>query len=68
MAEEDRAAARLVHSGTHQGAWRGLPPTGRTIEVEEMMFFRFEDGRIGEVWEVTDEHAERKQPTDSEAT
>lgn len=53
----DRVAARLTHSGTHRGRFRGVEPTGRRIEVDAMFFFRFEGGRLAEVWEVEDEHA-----------
>lgn len=61
VVEGDRAAARLVYTGAHRGEWKGIPPTGRTVEVHEMMFFRFEGDKIAEVWEVTDEHALRQQ-------
>ncbi len=44
-----------MFTGTHLGEWQGLPPTGQKIEVEEMMFFRFEKGKIVELWEVYDE-------------
>lgn len=57
----DLAAVRLTRRGTHLGTWRGLGPTGRTVEVDEAMFFRFAEGRIAEVWEVTDELAQRRQ-------
>lgn len=66
VVEQDLTAVRLIHRGTHQGTWRGIAPTGRQIEVDEMMFLRFEDGRICEVWEVTDEYLERQQLLPSE--
>lgn len=61
VAEGDLVSARLVYRGTHQGEWKGIPPTGRKVEVNEMMFFRFEEGRIVEVWEVADEYSQRQQ-------
>lgn len=56
VAEGDAVAIRLTYRGTHLGPWRGLEPTGRTIEVGEMMFFRFEGGALVEMWEL-DDHA-----------
>lgn len=50
-------AARLTHTGTHLGQWRGHGPSGNRIEIDAMFFFRFEGGRIVEVWEVEDELA-----------
>ena len=56
VAEGDIVAVRLTYRGTHLGSWRGLEPTGRAIEVGEMMFFRFADGVLVEMWEL-DDHA-----------
>jgi predicted ester cyclase len=36
--------------GTHTGAWLGLPPTGRRIEMRVMDFYRMENGLIAENW------------------
>jgi len=55
IAEKNLAAAIMVFTGTHQGQWKDIPPTGKKIRVEEMMFFRFEQGKIVELWEVFDE-------------
>jgi steroid delta-isomerase-like uncharacterized protein len=56
VAEGDVVAVHLTYRGTHLGPWRGLEPTGRRIEVGEMMFFRFESGVLAEMWEL-DDHA-----------
>lgn len=61
IVENNRAAANLVFTGTHQGVWQNVPATGRSIQVEEMMFFRFEKGKIVEMWEVYDEAMMMKQ-------
>lgn len=53
----DLAAARLTMHGTHLGLWRDRPATGRRIAVEHMFFFRFQDGRIVEIWEMLDRGA-----------
>ena len=54
-------AVRVRYSGTHEGEWFGIPPTGRAVEVDEMMFFRFEAGRLVEAWEVDDQLTMRTQ-------
>jgi predicted ester cyclase len=39
--------AALVHgAGTHQGEVFGMAPTGRTVTVQEMVFYRVVDGRL----------------------
>lgn len=61
VAEGDVVAARVRYSGTHRGEWFGIPATGRPVDVEEMMFFRFEAGRLVEAWEVDDQLTMRTQ-------
>ncbi len=52
--EQDRIAVRARMRGTHTGTWRGREPTGRPIDVDVMMFFRFEGDDLVEIWEVDD--------------
>ena len=59
----DRAAARIIFTGTHQAKMFGLEPTGRQVSVTMMAFLRFADGRIAEMWEDYDEHGLRQQLT-----
>ncbi|TDE57983.1 ester cyclase [Nonomuraea mesophila] len=54
IAEGDRLVSRHVVTGTHQGEFRGLPPTGRAVTYDEIFIFRFADGRIAELWGVVD--------------
>ena len=55
VAEGDKVAGRFACSGTHEGEWRGRPPTGRRFErVDEVYFFRLQDGKIAESWGVED--------------
>lgn len=61
VVEQNLAAVNLLFTGTHQGVWQDVPPTGRNIRVEEMMFFRIEEGKIVEMWEVYDEAMMMKQ-------
>lgn len=50
----DRIAVRARLRGTHLGTWRDLAPTGREVDIDVAMFFRFEGERLIEVWEVDD--------------
>jgi steroid delta-isomerase-like uncharacterized protein len=61
VAEDDLVAVRLVFSGTQAGAWKEIAPTGRAIEVTQMMFFRLRGGRVVEMWEDFDEYGMRQQ-------
>jgi predicted ester cyclase len=46
--EEDRIAAHLRASGTHTGAYRGIAPTRRHVNVAEFGFLRLAKGRVVE--------------------
>lgn len=62
IAEGDLVAARVSYKGTHTGSeWFGLPATGKSIDVTEMMFFRLADGVVVEAWEDYDEYGKRRQ-------
>lgn len=50
IAEGDKIAARFTMRGTHQGAFFGVPPSGKKIEVRAMNFYRFSEGQIVEEW------------------
>ncbi|WP_146903501.1 ester cyclase [Cellulomonas aerilata] len=51
---DDRVVARVRVSGTHDGAFLGLDPTGRPLAVDQGLFARVSQGRITELWEITD--------------
>ena len=40
IAEDDKVAARFTMRGTHRGAFFGVPPTGKTIAVQALNFYR----------------------------
>ena len=61
IAEGDKVVARNSVTGTHQGEYMGLPPTGRTVTYNEIFIFRFADGRIAETWGVVDVLSQMKQ-------
>jgi steroid delta-isomerase-like uncharacterized protein len=61
ISEGDIVATRTTFTGTHRGSWAGAKPTGRTITMVQTLFFRFESGKLVEVWELEDQIAFRKQ-------
>lgn len=61
IAEEDRVAARVTISGTHQGEMMGIPPTGKRVQVSSIDIIRFEDGKAAEHWGETDVMAMMQQ-------
>jgi steroid delta-isomerase-like uncharacterized protein len=61
VAEGDKVVHRNTVTGTHQGEYRGVAPTGKPISYNEIFIFRFADGRIAEIWGVVDVLAQLKQ-------
>jgi steroid delta-isomerase-like uncharacterized protein len=56
IAEGDIVAVRYSFRGTHKGeSYLGIPPSGKTILVRGMDFYRLRDGRIVEHWDNVDE-------------
>jgi steroid delta-isomerase-like uncharacterized protein len=56
IAENDRVAARLTYTGTHQGELLGIAPTGRRVNYAGVALFRVVDNRIAEGWVLGDVH------------
>ena len=50
VAEGNVVAARGKVRITHEGAFHGIPPTGKTIELGFMDFIRIEEGKNREEW------------------
>ena len=50
FAEGDRVAYRATIRGSHQGVFRGIPPTGRQVTVSFTAIVRVEDGKLAEEW------------------
>lgn len=46
IAEGDRVAFFREERGTHEGAFRGIEPTGNEIEFESAGYFVIEDGQV----------------------
>lgn len=64
LVEGDRVATRVVATGTHRGAFRGIEPTGRRIEIRRLSQFRLRDGRVAAQWSLTDLAALERQLVD----
>lgn len=50
VGEGDVVVARLTGTGTHEGEFLGVEPTGESIRVTAMEMYRVADGRIVEAW------------------
>lgn len=55
IAEGDKVVHRARTSGTHQGEFLGIPPTGKRAEWTEMHIVRLRDGKIVEHWGEVDQ-------------
>jgi steroid delta-isomerase-like uncharacterized protein len=54
IAEGDVVAVRWRGKATHQGAFRGIPPTGRPISVTGINMYYLADGTVDAEWEQMD--------------
>lgn len=61
IAEGDKVVCRNTVTGTHQGEYMGVPPTGKTITYREIFILRFVDGRIAEGWGIVDVASQMRQ-------
>lgn len=50
IAEGDRVVTRWTASGTHQGEFAGIPPTGKQAEVSGIAITRVAGGKFVEGW------------------
>lgn len=54
IAEGDKIAGRGYYTGTHEGDFQGIPPTGKRIHVQFHDLWRFENGKWAEYWGQAD--------------
>ncbi len=57
VSEPPFVASRLHFDCTPIGTFLGLPVNGRRVSFTENVFYRFESGKIAEVWSVIDKAA-----------
>jgi steroid delta-isomerase-like uncharacterized protein len=50
MAEGDKVVYRSTLQGTHTGDFLGIPPTGKSVKVNDFTLVKIADGKIGEMW------------------
>jgi predicted ester cyclase len=50
IAEGDKVVTRGYFSGTHQGEFQGIAPTGKQIHVKYIDVWRLENGQLVENW------------------
>lgn len=55
VTDDDHVAIAYTISGTHQGEFQGIQPTGTSITARGVQIARFENGKIVERWGSSDE-------------
>lgn len=61
VTDDDNVAIAYTVTGTHQGDFMGVAPTGKKIKARGMQIARFENGKIAERWGSSDELGILKQ-------
>ena len=61
VAQGDLVVLRMRLRATHEGAFRGTPPTGNPVDVAVYRTFRVADSRIAEHWALLDTAALLRQ-------
>ncbi|WP_254864195.1 ester cyclase [Halovivax gelatinilyticus] len=54
VADDELLLTHLTISGTHDGEFMGIEPTGESIDVPVMSLMRLEDDRVAEEWLLSD--------------
>ena len=54
VSEGDLVVSHYTARGTHQGTYRGVPPTGKPVEFTVVSIHRLSHGKITEGWRVVD--------------
>jgi len=61
--EEDTVVVRLTATGTHLGAFRGVPATGRGVRMEAVHIVGLREGRMASHFRISDELSLMEQIT-----
>jgi steroid delta-isomerase-like uncharacterized protein len=61
IAEGDKVVARATVTGTHDGDFAGIPPTGKSFSISTIDIIEFRDGKAITHWGVTDQAAMMQQ-------
>jgi predicted ester cyclase len=54
VAEGDTVVSRIQWTGTNDGPYEGRPATGNKLVFSTSDFFRIENGKIAERWDVVE--------------
>jgi predicted ester cyclase len=54
LAEGNKVVTRTLWTGTQDGPFLGLPPSGKKVSFHTSDFFRIADGKLAEHWDVVD--------------
>ncbi len=54
IAEGDKVVTRGRWTGTHEGEFQGIAPTGKQVTLKVITMYRIVNGKIVEVWEEAD--------------
>jgi steroid delta-isomerase-like uncharacterized protein len=55
VVDDDHVVVAYTLTGTHDGDFQGIAPTGNKFEISGIQIGRFEDGKIVERWGSSDE-------------
>ncbi len=55
ISDGQMVVVRWVIKGTHKGKWADVEPTGRKVEFSGVNIFRFEKGKVAEIWNYRDD-------------
>ena len=60
-AEGNRVVVRGRVKGRHEGMFNGIPPTGRSVDVQACIGYEIENGKIIHHWMIADQMALMEQ-------
>ncbi len=55
IVEGDKVVSRLTYRATHTGDLMGIPPTGKSVAISEIIIDQFADGKVVESWRLFDQ-------------
>ena len=68
IAEDDRVFVRTTLTGTHDGEYKGIAPTGRNVATDCAEVFRLQDGKIVGYWCLTNVAGLMRQLTEEQVS
>ncbi len=67
IAEDDKVVLRSTMTGTHDGEYKGIEPTGRHVSTDAAEIFRVVDGKFVGYWCLTNVTGLMRQLTEEPA-